>query len=75
MLDEYGVDYDYTPEPRKFVTAVLAHPVHGRLIERVMGMISHCICFKGSVYNLSWRDGDVVFYEPAPLYAAPSCCH
>jgi hypothetical protein len=75
-MDEYGADWDFVPEERKFVTAVLPHPGHGRLIERVMGMISHCICFKGCIYNFSWRDGDVAFYEPAVVQVSPAgCCH
>jgi len=74
-MDEYGCDFDFIPEPRKFVTAVLAHPGHGRLTERIMTMISNCICFKGCIYNFSWRDGDVAFYEPAVLYPAQRCCH
>jgi hypothetical protein len=75
MIDEYGVDYDWTPEPRKLVTAVLPHPGHGRLVEKIMLMISYTICFKGSYYTLSWRDGDYAFYEPAALEAlGPACC-
>ena len=74
-MDEYGNDLNWTPEPRKLVTAVLPHPSHGRLVEKIMLMISHTICFKGSFYNLSWRDGDVAFYKPAMVEAmAPACC-
>ena len=35
MYDEYGCDFDWTPEPRKMITAVLPHPGHGRLVEKV----------------------------------------
>jgi hypothetical protein len=73
-MDEYGMDYDYTPEPRKPLTAVLADPRHGRLVERLIMMVNQCICYKGFVYKFSWRDGDVAFDEPAVLEAAPACC-
>ena len=74
-MDEYGCDFNWTPEPRKPVTAVLPHPIHGRLVEKLRLMISSVICFKGSVYTLSWRDGDVVFYQPAMVEAmGPACC-
>ncbi len=70
-MDEYGNDFQWTPEPRKLVTAVLPHPIHGRLVEKVMLMVNHCLCFKGCFYTLSWRDGDVCFYQPALTQA---CC-
>jgi hypothetical protein len=74
-MDEYGNDFNWTPEPRKLVTAVLPHPGHGRLVEKLMLMISHTICFKGSFYTLSWRDGNVAFYQPAMVKAmGPACC-
>ena len=65
MIDENGQDLNWTPEPRKMVTAVLAHPFHGRLVEKLMLMIYNTICFKGSLYHLSWREGGVAYYEPA----------
>lgn len=64
-MDEYGFDFNWTPEPQKLVTAVLPHPGHGRLVEKIMLMISNTICFQGCFYTLSWRDGDVAFYQPA----------
>ncbi len=54
MYDEYGCDFDWTPEPRKMITAVLPHPGHGRLVEKVMMMVSYVICFKDCFYTLSW---------------------
>jgi len=39
MIDENGQDLNWTPEPRKLVTAVLPHPIHGRLVEKIMLMI------------------------------------
>ena len=71
-MDEYGCDYDWTPEPRRMVTAVLAHPGHGRLVEKVMMMVSSVIAYQGCFYTLSWRAGDVAFYQPA--YGEEVCC-
>jgi hypothetical protein len=73
MIDENGQDLNWTPEPRKMVTAVLPHPIHGRLVEKIMLMINSTICFKGCFYKLTWREGDVCFYEPA-FAAAEICC-
>ena len=65
MYDEYGCDYDWTPEPRKMMTAVLPHPGHGRLVEKVMMVVSSIICYKECFYTLSWWSGDVAYYQPA----------
>ena len=68
------MDLDFTPEPRKPLIAVLADPCHGRLVERLIMMVNKCICYKGCIYQFSWRDGDVAFYEPAIMEAAPAGC-
>jgi hypothetical protein len=74
-VDEYGNDFNWTPAPRKLVTAVLPHPGHGRLVEKIMLMVNSVICFQGCFYTLSWRDGDVAFYQPAMVEAmGPACC-
>lgn len=78
MYDEYGCDFDWTPEPRKMITAVLPHPGHGRLVEKAMMMISYVICFKDCLYTLSWHGGDVAYYQPAhgePVSEGCGCMH
>ena len=72
-MDEYGHDFDWIPEPTKLVTAVLPHPGHGRLVEKAMLMVSSIICFKDCYYTLSWRDGDVAYYQPAYVEAGIGC--
>jgi len=72
MIDENGQDLNWTPEPRKLITAVLPHPGHGRLVEKVMLMVSYVICYKDCFYTLSWRSGDEAFYQPA--YAETETC-
>jgi hypothetical protein len=66
-MDEYGNSFysDFeTDTLRKPLVAVFPHPAHGRLVERVILMVSHMINFKGQKYVLSWRDSDVCFYAP-----------
>jgi hypothetical protein len=65
-MDLYGFDWDRTPEPKP-LTAVLAHPGHGRLVERIIMMVSPRLCFRGCWYALSWRDNDVAFYQPVSV--------
>jgi hypothetical protein len=38
MIDEHGFDLQGLPpnEPQQVLTAVLPHPIHGRLMERVI---------------------------------------
>lgn len=74
MMDENGQDLNWTPEPRKMVTAVLPHAIHGRLVERLVLMINSVICFKGCSYKLSWREGDYAYYQPASA-ASCGCAH
>ncbi len=74
MYDEYGCDFDWTPEPRKMITAVLPHPGHGRLVEKAMMMVSYVIFFKECPYTLSWLADDVAYYQPAYGEAVPEGC-
>jgi hypothetical protein len=46
------------------ITAVLPHPFHGRLVERVLLMVMRNINVEGMRYALSWRDGGIAFYQP-----------
>jgi len=46
------------------ITAVLPHPLHGRLVERVFLMVNKFINVEGQRFALSWRDGGVAFYQP-----------
>lgn len=66
MLTEYGQSLtgEYFEAP-KLITAILPHPLHGRLVERLLLMVSHKLNIKGVRYVLSWRDHDLAYYEPA----------
>lgn len=66
MLTEYGQSLvgEYFEAP-KLITAILPHPIHGRLVERLLLMVSHQLNIKGVRYVLSWRDHDLAYYEPA----------
>jgi len=64
MLTEHGQSLEWTPEAPKLITAILPHPLHGRLVERLLLMVSHQLNIKGVRYVLSWRDHDLAYYEP-----------
>jgi hypothetical protein len=69
MLTEQGFDThgDPTVATEEMVTAVFAHPYHGRLVERVILWVRPFIDFKGERYKLSWWGGGVAYYEPMPV--------
>ena len=46
------------------ITAILAHPVHGRLSEFPLLTVNKHIALNGVRYVLSWRDGDLAYYRP-----------
>jgi hypothetical protein len=70
MLNEYGQDLmGEELEPPKLITAILPHPLHGRLVERVLLTVSKQINLHGVRYTLSWRDRDLAFYQPIPARA------
>ena len=68
MLTESGQDLEVSNEyfigASDLITAVLPHPFHGRLVERVLLMVVRDINVEGVRYSLSWRDGAVAFYQP-----------
>ena len=51
-------------EPTQLVTAVLPHPLHGRLVERVILWVQPHLNFKGRRYKLTWWGNGVAYYEP-----------
>jgi hypothetical protein len=68
MLTEYGqsmeVDEEFFVGGSDLITAILPHPLHGRLVERVLLMVVKQINVEGVRYALSWRDGSLAFYRP-----------
>ncbi len=67
MLDESGTGHDPTPDNdtlRKPLVAVFPHPLHGRLVERVVLMVSHVFNYKGIRYRFTWKDSGVAYYTP-----------
>ena len=66
MIDEHGFDLHGTDKhkPARPITAVLPHPIHGRLIERVIPLVRRFLSFGGAPYQLCWRDRGVVYYTP-----------
>ncbi|MBM4302425.1 MAG: hypothetical protein FJ121_13040 [Deltaproteobacteria bacterium] len=71
MLTESGQNIDEgpeSPEALNLITAVFAHPIHGRLVERFLLMVTPNISLEGVRYVLSWRDGGVAFYRPITIH-------
>ena len=67
MLDEFATGIDPNPDNdtlRKPLVAVFPHPLHGRLVERVVLMVSHVFNYKGMRYRFAWKDSGVAYYFP-----------
>jgi hypothetical protein len=67
MLSEYGFDVlsGAKINPEELVVAVLPHPYHGRLVERVILWVRPNLTIKGEKYKLTWWSDGVAYYEPA----------
>ena len=65
-MDEYGFDphTSYYEGEQNVVTAVLPHPLHGRLVERVILWVKPYIAIKGRAYKLSWWANGIAYYYP-----------
>ena len=50
------------------ITAILSHPVHGRLTEFPLLMVNKEINVEGSRYILAWRDGALAYYQPVTIH-------
>jgi hypothetical protein len=63
----YGADpYTVPPEQAEvLVTAVLAHPLHGRLVEKLIFYVRPDLEFEGERYELTWWSAGVAYYRPA----------
>ena len=70
MLTEYGqsleVSNEYFVGGSDLITAILPHPFHGRLVERILLMVTKNIALEGMRYSLIWRDGALAYYQPIP---------
>ena len=68
MRTETGLDMtESTVNFDRLITAVLAHPFHGRLVERPILYVRPDLTLKGERYKLTWWGEGVAYYEP---YAA-----
>jgi hypothetical protein len=67
MLTEQGFGIGSGTESelhRKPLVAVFPHPLHGRLIERVILMVSHIFNYQGIRYRFTWKNSGVAYYHP-----------
>jgi hypothetical protein len=71
MLTAYGQDLA-APEENfvgiNLITAILAHPIHGRLTEFPVLMVNKQINIEGVRYDLVWRDGSLAYYRPVTTH-------
>ncbi len=66
MLTETGQSLSVPEEQLlgiNLITAILAHPVHGRLTEFPLLMVNKQINVEGVRYDLVWRDGGLAYYR------------
>lgn len=65
-MDDWGFDpyTSYYEDPENVVTAVLPHPIHGRLVERVILWVKPDIAVKGRAYKLTWWGNGIAYYQP-----------
>lgn len=70
MLNEQGHDITgIETDDSKLVVAVLPHPLHGRLVERVILWVRPYVNLKGERYKLTWWSDGVAYYEPVAASA------
>ena len=50
------------------ITAILPHPIHGRLTEFPLLMVNKQINVEGVRYDLVWRDGALAYYRPITVH-------
>ena len=55
---------EMTEVPDQYVIAVFPHPLHGRLVERLILYVQSQLNFKGRRYKLTWWGGGVAYYKP-----------
>ena len=66
MRIESGLDMtESTVNFDRLITAVLAHPFHGRLVERPILYVRPNLTLKGERYKLTWWGEGVAYYEPS----------
>ena len=66
MLTEQGQDISGAETGYgRVVVAVMPHPFHGRLVERVILWVRPYLDLKGERYKLTWWSDGVAYYEPA----------
>jgi hypothetical protein len=67
MLTETGQNLAAPEEQLQglnLITAILPHPIHGRLAEFPLLMVNKQINVEGVRYDLVWRDGSLAYYRP-----------
>ena len=65
-IQEYTTDPFTAPpeEAERIVVAVFSHPLHGRLIEKVILWVRPHVDLYGQRYKLTWWSDGVAYYQP-----------
>ena len=61
----YGADpfTEGTEQAEVLVVAVLPHPLHGRLVEKMIFFVRPDLEFEGQRYELTWWGAGVAYYR------------
>jgi hypothetical protein len=63
-MDNLTDPFTSAPEPAEvLVTAVLAHPLHGRLVEKMIFYVRPHLELEGQRYKLTWWGAGVAYYK------------
>ncbi len=64
MVDNITDPFTAAPqEAEVLVRAVLAHPLHGRLVEKLIFYVRPDLDFEGQHFELTWWGGGVAYYK------------
>ncbi len=63
-MDNITDPFTTAPEQAEvLVTAVLAHPLHGRLVEKLIFYVRPSLEFEGQHFELTWWGAGVAYYK------------
>jgi hypothetical protein len=64
-MENFTDPFTDVPEAAEvLVTAVLPHPLHGRLVEKLIFYVRPDLSFGGLSYRLTWWGAGVAYYQP-----------
>jgi hypothetical protein len=68
MMDNITDPFTAVPEMQEvLVSAVLAHPLHGRLVDKLIFYVRPDLEFEGQRFELTWWGGGVAYYKSVAI--------